>query len=288
MSAKKTVTVLREFGNIGDILMMTPAIRGLSQKCNHKINIVLPQKYMQVVENIPYIGEILSSENFDIELYRQKGGTVYNLSNYEFDYEQIHQPAIEKTKIELFCEACNVPYKSNKLDIELTKKEINCGIEFIKKNNLKNKTTVLCAISAANESREWGIENWKKLIKDLKNANYLPIICDEKIIWEDDQVIFFSGRSIRELFGLANAVDMIICQDSGLLHIGAALDKKTISIFGPTSPHLRCVYEKSHYVWAPLTCTPCWYNRCKTVECMQMIQSSKVFDKILEVETNYD
>jgi len=99
------------------------------------------------------------------------------------------------------------------------------------------------------------------------------------------------GAKVRDLTGtdLRNAVfamaaaSVAICNDSGLMHIAAALDTPTMGIFGPTSP----------YHWAPLNglaatvqtktqvpCQPCHRPVCRMNDhrCMRDIPASDVVE----------
>ena len=103
------------------------------------------------------------------------------------------------------------------------------------------------------------------------------------------EIVAAGGPRVRDLTGtdLRNgilavaAADVAISNDSGLMHIAAALDTPTMGIFGPTSP----------YYWAPLnglaatvqtktvvSCQPCHRPVCTMNDhrCMRDIPASDV------------
>jgi len=103
------------------------------------------------------------------------------------------------------------------------------------------------------------------------------------------QIVASGGSRVRDLTGtdLRNGIlamasaRLAISNDSGLMHIAAALGTPTMGIFGPTSP----------YHWAPLnglaatvqtttppTCQPCHRPVCKVNDhrCMRDIPASEV------------
>ena len=109
----------------------------------------------------------------------------------------------------------------------------------------------------------------------------------EKAIAEE--IVATAGARVRDLTGadLRNgilamaAADVAISNDSGLMHIAAALGTPTMGIFGPTSP----------YHWAPLnglaaivqtktklSCQPCHRTVCRMNDhrCMRDIAASEV------------
>ena len=103
------------------------------------------------------------------------------------------------------------------------------------------------------------------------------------------EIVASGGARVRDLTGtdLRNgilamaAAEVAISNDSGLMHIAAALGTPTMGIFGPTSPHL----------WAPLNglaatvqtktvvpCQPCHRPICTLNDhrCMRDIPASDV------------
>ena len=74
----------------------------------------------------------------------------------------------------------------------------------------------------------------------------------------------YAPATIRELGALLACCDLVICNDSGPMHLAAALDVPTVAIFGPTD----------HVAWQPLSenaaivrrdmpCWPCSAHKCK-------------------------
>ena len=70
--------------------------------------------------------------------------------------------------------------------------------------------------------------------------------------------------TLRELGALLFCCDLVVCNDSGPMHLAAALDIPTVAIFGPTD----------HVAWHPLSenativrrdmpCWPCSAHKCK-------------------------
>jgi ADP-heptose:LPS heptosyltransferase len=274
---KKTCLVKRKFGNLGDILMLTPSLKELSKE--FKIDLQILEEYKEVLENLDFINKIY---DFDELINESSYEKVVDISNYEFNYEKTRQPYIFKNKIEIFGEALNVNVKDHVPIIKLTKEEKIKAGELIQKFS-KNKKIVLVAPKSKNPIRDWDFNNWKILIKMLSDLNkFHVIVVDEKINWEEKGVSFFNGKTKRELFLLTSIVDLVITPDSGLLHISGAFEKDVITLFGPTDHKMRN-YKKSHPVYKDTGCYPCWYNRCEERYCLKMIKPEQVLEKVLEV-----
>jgi ADP-heptose:LPS heptosyltransferase len=90
-----------------------------------------------------------------------------------------------------------------------------------------------------------------------------------KVIWAGNNLVSYRGRfpegqflnltgntSLGSLAALVRRADWVICNDSGPLHLAAALGVKTLGIFGPTDPRLFGPYPlnspTNHVVQAPV------------------------------------
>jgi heptosyltransferase-2 len=77
-------------------------------------------------------------------------------------------------------------------------------------------------------------------------------------ISREESVMVAAGdlRLLASLFSIASAA---VCNDSGLMHLSAAVDTPTIGIFGPTAPHFG--FEpfggRHRALWLGLDCSPC-------------------------------
>ena len=78
---------------------------------------------------------------------------------------------------------------------------------------------------------------------------------------------------------------MLITADTLALHIGTALNKKIIALFGPSSISEIELFNRGIKVSAPADCK-CYYNKYCTeeVSCMEKITTGIVMKVISEVE----
>jgi ADP-heptose:LPS heptosyltransferase len=91
--------------------------------------------------------------------------------------------------------------------------------------------------------------------------------------------------SLVEFAAIVNLCDMLITADTLALHIGTALNKKIIALFGPTSISEIDLFGRGKKITSPDDCK-CYYNRYCTekVSCMEKITSGMVMKAISEME----
>lgn len=94
--------------------------------------------------------------------------------------------------------------------------------------------------------------------------------------------------TILESIALYQKLDLFIGGDTGPLHICAALDVPTVSIFGPTDPGRNGAYGPRHSTaFKKLSCSFCYKRKCPTQnECMLELKEEEVFEAILK--NNYN
>ncbi|TFE75530.1 lipopolysaccharide heptosyltransferase II [Candidatus Methylacidiphilum fumarolicum] len=81
---------------------------------------------------------------------------------------------------------------------------------------------------------------------------------------------------------------LLLCNDSGAMHVGSLLQTPTVAIFGSTDPqktapiggHCRIIYEK-------VDCSPCFLRKCPIdFKCMQAVEPRKVFEACDQLLSN--
>jgi lipopolysaccharide heptosyltransferase II len=65
-----------------------------------------------------------------------------------------------------------------------------------------------------------------------------------------------SGMTIKQTAALIKKSRLLICNDTGPMHIAAAVGTPTVSVFGPTDPRRKAPRGDNHlWVWRPVECT---------------------------------
>ena len=94
--------------------------------------------------------------------------------------------------------------------------------------------------------------------------------------------LMLTGKTtVAEAVALISIADVLITNDTGPAHIGAALKTRTIVIFGPTNP--LTTYPMSTHaeiIRRPPDCAPCMLRDCPIDHrCMTAISPEEVFER---------
>lgn len=94
----------------------------------------------------------------------------------------------------------------------------------------------------------------------------------------------FSGKTtLSEAVDLLSLVNTVVSNDSGLMHIAAALDKKIIALYGSSDPHFTPpLTAKATIISLNLDCAPCFSRVCPLshTDCLNNIQPAQVLASI--------
>lgn len=89
--------------------------------------------------------------------------------------------------------------------------------------------------------------------------------------------------ALSDAIDLLDTADLVVANDSGLMHIAAALQKPLLAIYGPTSPKFTPpLSDNAHIVQIKVDCGPCFQRQCPEGhhKCMRDISSQQLIKKI--------
>ena len=94
-----------------------------------------------------------------------------------------------------------------------------------------------------------------------------------------------TGRtSLPEMVEWVRLSELLVTNDTGPMHVAAALGKPVVAIFGPTEPRRTGPYgQRQRVVQLNLPCVPCLKLHCafvKPLECMNAISPAMVHERV--------
>ena len=96
----------------------------------------------------------------------------------------------------------------------------------------------------------------------------------------------FSGRTtLAEAVDLLSLTEIVVSNDSGLMHVAAALDKRLWAIYGSSDPGFSPpLNRRARVLWQHLECAPCFARECRFghYRCLKEISPERVAAEIGE------
>jgi heptosyltransferase-2 len=137
-------------------------------------------------------------------------------------------------------------------------------------------------------AKHWGDERYVDVIKRLRLEGFDVVLLTspgermqaERIATTCNGVAMVGhDGDVLELAAAMSHLSAVITNDSGPLHVAAALAIPSVSIFGPTDPERTVIPGASHVVRQHLGCQPCYQRECplKHHGCMNSVTVDEVY-----------
>ncbi len=95
------------------------------------------------------------------------------------------------------------------------------------------------------------------------------------------------ATSLTEMVEWLRVARLLVTNDTGPMHVAAALGKPVVALFGPTEPRRTGPYgQLQNVLRIDLPCSPCLKSEChfeKPEECLRAIPAETVYQKALEI-----
>lgn len=200
---------------------------------------------------------------------------------------------------EIISKILGVPFTEPMLN--LSEPDIKFAEEFKKKSRIKDTDLVIGINTGAGkrwEKKRWPVDYTAKLIDKLNEELNAKVILfggpgeaerNKEIRNRLKTGVIDAGcnNSLMEFSALVNLCRILITSDSLAMHIGIALKKQVVALFGPTSAAEISIFHRGKKLTAPIECYCCYKKRCGiTKDCMGLITVDEVFKAVKEAIEN--
>ena len=167
-----------------------------------------------------------------------------------------------------------------------------------KENSVENKNKILglCPGAEYGEAKRWPAEYYAEVANEALNKGWqvwlfgsdkdVPVTSQINQLTQNKCTDFGGKTKLGEAIDLMSICNTIISNDSGLMHIAAALDKKLIAIYGSSDPtHTPPMHPQAVIEYLGLECSPCFKRVCplqepsEKLKCLKKIKPSHVISK---------
>ncbi len=138
---------------------------------------------------------------------------------------------------------------------------------------------------------EYFAELAKKLVSQGKQVWLLgsakdQAVCDEIKSLAGDGVLSLAGKtSLEDVVDLIAMTERVVTNDSGLMHIAAAVGAKIVAIYGSSTPdYTPPLTDRADVLYLNLECSPCFERECPKghYRCLNDISVEMVLKKCLQ------
>jgi len=163
--------------------------------------------------------------------------------------------------------------------------------QVLKNNQLDNQrpTLVLCPGAEFGASKQWPTRHYSKVAQHylmqgwqvwLMGSDNDVVICNEIDQMTDGQCRVLAGKTtLPEAIDLISVASMVVSNDSGLMHIAAALQKPLVAVYGSTDPGHTPPLSGNHMIARlGLDCSPCFKRECPLghLDCLIGLQPERI------------
>lgn len=283
----RTVGILPT-GGIGDAILHTPALRALKQQhpntrfelyfYNERQHAVFLHNPHITLKRLPLYYRVFPKRIF--------GKTRHAIRRFgNLGPAGLHE--LQGTRLsELIARSLGVEISDPTPELFLTSNELSRARERLQ--DLPRPWVALNVSSVSSQLKVWNQERWSELVRERGDCSFiqLGVPTDPKI----------SGARcwhlpLRQSFAVLANCDSFIGLDSGLTHAAAALKRRGVVLYGPTSPGFWG-HPSLINLWTRETCSPCLHvlrhsacpYQAKCMSGISVAMVSEALDRSLDAE----
>jgi lipopolysaccharide heptosyltransferase II len=188
-----------------------------------------------------------------------------------------------------------VPVSDSKPRLYFTEKELDEARTLLRQFGIepKHRLVGINPGAAYGSAKCWLPERFREVTKRLLEKEGVKIVyfgdqggrgLTEEICKGLDVVNLAGSTTLRQLGALIKLCCVLLTNDSGPMHIAAAVGTPVVALFGSTNAEVTGPYETkaSRVIYKKVECSPCYKRVCPIdFRCMKRIESDEVYEAIL-------
>jgi len=152
----------------------------------------------------------------------------------------------------------------------------------------------LCPGAEYGDAKRWPAEYYAEVANHALNQGWQvwlfgsvkdqPVTATIQQLTQQRCVDLAGQTKLGEAIDLMSLCHTVISNDSGLMHVAAALDKKLIAIYGSSDPkHTPPMHPQAVIEYLGLECSPCFERVCPLghLNCLKQIQPDRIMKHLL-------
>lgn len=158
---------------------------------------------------------------------------------------------------------------------------------------LNGPVAVFCPGAEYGPAKRWPIPYFAELAQRLRKEGFTVLligsskdkpIADNIVALGNDACLNLCGSTgLGDAIVLLSCAQLVISNDSGLMHLAAAMDRPMLALFGSSSPQFTPpLSPQAEVIKLDLKCSPCFKRECPLghFDCMMKLTPDRVWQKI--------
>jgi heptosyltransferase-2 len=140
------------------------------------------------------------------------------------------------------------------------------------------------------ETQRWPLEKFLRVGIEVRKRENVKVVLFQERMWRrglelngllPEGIVMMGESELVHFVAAVERVSLLLCNNSGPLHVARALDVPTISVTGPTRQAFLPEVARIHsMIGTPIDCRPCDKPVCHHHTCLLSVQVEDVVDMI--------